>query len=787
MPSATEQPERKAQSHGGAPPTHLTPSDAHASQTRKRAQGSQPVRFDPVVPEPGAVPPYRFVKSRALSFLCTLLLVVGCGDDAPPDELASSTSGDGSSSSSALGSSTSTTAASTEITADISTMFFTLSDGTEIRVEPGGHIEARRGEHVFFSSSQTQLPELRRFTEVYQGGIGLWTVGRDAAESTGVGDFIDATMVDDVVTVRLGDTEENTFTVRIAVRTPFASLTITGSPAEAFDAIAFPLACDDESGFHGFGEQYGTTDQRGEAFRLWLTEQGIGRDPDLGLLPINGGTHTTYFPMPYFLDPRGFGGLFVTDLPVEVDLCATDPTTAWFEVRGDMEMIVFSGPSGYDVIEQLGDEVGRPSLPPAWAWEPWIGAQGGQDDVAAEVARLQQADIPFSAMWVQDWTGIRPNLQGGSGVEYRWRTDTELYPDLPGLIADLRADGIRFLGYANPFIDPDLDHFAAMSDGDMLVRNPDGEDYVAFAPNGLSAHPDFTAPQTEAYVQAELRAMVEDIGMDGFMADFGEWIPLDGVLADGSDPIAYHNRFPLHWHAQWRAVMDDVRPDGDFAVFARSGYTGVHDVAQIYWIGDQEADFSPFDGLPTVVPAMLNLGISGIPFVTHDISGFSGGPSTKELFMRWTELGSFTPIMRTHEGNLKDENWRWESDAETTAHFARFARVHVALADEIASLAEQAAITGIPIVRHLMLEFPGDLATRAISDAYLLGPDLLVAPIVSEGETQRVVYLPGDDTWFHVWTGEPYTGGTTIEIEAPIGSPPVFARGRDRTDLRTIN
>src|SRR5690606_25935047 len=153
--------------------------------------------------------------------------------------------------------------------------------------------------------------------------------------------------------------------------------------------------------------------------------------------------------------------------------------------------------------------------------------------------------------------------------------------------------------------------------------------------------------------------------MDGFMADFGEWAPLDAVYASGADPRAEHNLYPVRWHASWRGLFDEIRPDGDYVVFARSGYTGVHAVAQVYWVGDQEADFSPHDGLPTVLPAMLSLGLSGIPFVTHDIAGFSGGPSTKELYMRWTELGAFTPIMRTHEGNKRDENWSYHADAET--------------------------------------------------------------------------------------------------------------------------
>ncbi len=206
----------------------------------------------------------------------------------------------------------------------------------------------------------------------------------------------------------------------------------------------------------------------------------------------------------------------------------------------------------------------------------------------------------------------------------------------------------------------------------------------------------------------------------------------------------------------------------------------------IHWVGDQEATWSETDGLPTVVPAMINLGLAGVPYVTHDIAGFSGGPSTKELYLRWTELGAFTPVMRTHEGNRRDVNHDWNGDAETLAHFRRFARVHEALRDELIALASEAQESSAPLVRHLMLEFPEDRATWSISDQYLLGPDLLVAPVVAEGATRRSVYLPAGATWFHVWTGDAYEGGQTVEIDAPIGSPPVFARDADRADLRAI-
>jgi alpha-glucosidase len=231
--------------------------------------------------------------------------------------------------------------------------------------------------------------------------------------------------------------------------------------------------------------------------------------------------------------------------------------------------------------------------------------------------------------------------------------------------------------------------------------------------------------------------------------------------------------------------MDEVRPDGDWITFARSGWTGVQEVAQIHWVGDQEATWSETDGLSTVVPALINLGLAGQPFVTHDIAGFSGGPSTEELYRRWTELGAFTPIMRTHEGNRRLENWNWDADEDTTSHFRRFARVHEVLAPELLALAEAARDSSLPMVRHMMLVFPDDPETYDLSDQYMLGDELLVAPVLAEGAGSRTVYLPAG-TWYHVWTGEEHEGGRSIEVEAPIGSPPVFSLGRDREDLRAV-
>jgi len=666
---------------------------------------------------------------------------------------------------------------------------------TEVRVAADGAVTfVVDGRETFATAGGG--PRLRWFDETTVFVVGQWEFTRDP-------DSLVTMDLSQVTAVRESDvgvevdyalpsgTASATLTITHPRPGAISQLHLTVKAQPRPDSIALPLRCDAEAGFHGFGAQYNQTDQRGEAFRLFVSEQGLGRKPDQGPIPVNGGTHTTYFPMPYFVDPRGFGALVQTAQRVEVDLCRSDPEVAWFEVVDDapLDVLAFHGPTALDVIDQLGEAVGRPTAPPDWAYDLWIGAQGGSAVIRDKAAALRAADVPAGVLWVQDWTGVRINFDGGSGVQYRWVSDPTHYPDLAGLITDLRADGFRFLSYANPFVDTRLpDHYPEMRDRGLLIHDRAGESYVFPAPNGSSSLPDLTNPQAREYVKGFLRAMVVDLGMDGWMSDFGEWAPTDAVYADGSDPITRHNLYPVDWHRLWREVMEEVRPDGDYVVFARSGFTGVHAVSMIHWIGDQETDWSDTDGLPTVVPALINLGLSGIPFVTHDIAGFSGTlapPSTKELFMRWTELGAFTPIMRTHEGADKANNWMWNKDAETIEHFRRFARVHQALADEFRALAAWAAQTSAPILRHLMLVFPDDPRCRSVSDQFMIGDDLLVAPVVSEGANAQSVYLP-PGTWFHVWTGQRYEGGTDIVIDAPLGAPPVFSRDHDRAALRAI-
>ena len=253
------------------------------------------------------------------------------------------------------------------------------------------------------------------------------------------------------------------------------------------------------------------------------------------------------------------------------------------------------------------------------------------------------------------------------------------------MVSGLHGRGYKFLVYVNPFIvNPDSvqedDGPARFSDALRLdgrhgapSERPDGQYLVdLFVPNvpQSDAHPDFSNPGTVDFLSESLKEIVRAYDVDGWMVDFGEWLPPNSAPQDGSNWVERRNTFPVDWQRANREALDAARGD-DWVMFARSGFTNVQGVAQIHWVGDQQTNWDELDGLPTVVPAMLNLGLAGQPFVTHDIAGFSrgDGPSTKELFQRWTELGAFAPD-HAHPSTAptKLNNWRWNTDAETTSH-----------------------------------------------------------------------------------------------------------------------
>lgn len=533
----------------------------------------------------------------------------------------------------------------------------------------------------------------------------------------------------------------------------------------------------------GLGAQTHDVDHFGQIVPLWVSEQGVGKsdtDEMPALWQLLGRRHTTHVPMPAFVTDVG---AFVVDTAAfaRLDLCATDASRASFEVwQPTMALQVWGGESVREAQGKMVDALGRPPPLPSWGLGPWVDAIFGSDAVRATAQRLRDEQIPTSALWSEDWRG---GAMAGAEV-YRldedWRPDPVMYPDLADMTADVGALGFKQMVYFNTFVTEGGDVFEEITSAGHAIQTPAGEPFLFtgvdadFSPTGLL---DLTNADARAYMKGHLAGALA-AGVRGWMADFAEWMPVDGVaLASGEDPALVHNRYPLLWQQTNREALEEAGVLDDAIVFVRSGHLGSQALAQVVWAGDQRTSFDDDDGLPTILPLGIGLSAVGFPFVTHDVAGYQSStndPTDEELFFRWASLGAFSPIMRTHHGTHAQVNVQWFTNAATTAHFKRMAELHTRLFPYLRKLADDAvAPGGLPLWVPLPLLYPTD-DVWGVKDQVLLGPSLMVAPVVARGASSRQVTFPAG-RFVPFLSDEPaVVGPTTVDVAAALEDIPVF-------------
>jgi len=668
--------------------------------------------------------------------------------------------------------------AKTSVDDDVGAFHVELSEDLTLNVT---HASGAR-----LSGSGAGLVAFRRATATYEMEFGSFRI-----EDIPRGEWVFGAKLSDVatndgkITAKVLDANDGELAT-LALADSQGSLHIEITATTEHNRAAFTAACDDAGGFLGFGAQTHDVDHRGQIVPVWVSEQGVGKvdtDEPAEAWFLLGTRHQSYFAVPTMVAPRGGAswGLHSGTFHRSVwDLCHTDPKALRVEAwEGRVDLLFSPGPTPLDVVAQQTAHTGRVPLGPDWTYGVWMEQTHGSDDVRQELADLRAADVPVSAIWSEDWRG--GNASGNSYVlEEDWRWDRELYPDLPALIAELRDAGVMFQVYFNTFISRSADVWSEAHDGGHFVKDIDGEPYIfesaKFEPAGLA---ELFAEDTRAWVKGFLQEAL-DLGASGWMADFAEWYPADprtAIAADGSSVESAHHRYPLEWAKLNREVIESSGRD-DVVVYHRSGYTGSQGVTSVVWAGDQRTSFQEDDGLPTIVPIILGLGVAGFPIVPHAIAGYASAtndPTSKDLFFRWTSLGALGQVMRTHHGRDAALNWRWDRDDETARHFARWAQLHTALFPLWKTLGEEAAATGSPIVRPLAFAEPGNLALHGVKDAFTIGDRLLVAPVVTASTARRSVPLPAG-RWYDWWTGEGHEGPGEIMVDAGLGDVPILAR-----------
>lgn len=545
---------------------------------------------------------------------------------------------------------------------------------------------------------------------------------------------------------------------------------------------------------YGCGETYSELDLKGQNVRIWVAEhQNTGRiskkiikEKLLGKHPdkkLSFDKYESYYAQPTFVSSDKYYVHCDINAYSEFDFTDAGKITLYFQEPP--VIITDSGQDFAEVSRKLTGLLGRQKALPDWLYDGVIlGIQEGTDVVDAKIRKAKEAGVPVVGVWCQDWSGCR-RTGFGYQVMWNWEWDQELYPGLDKKIAEWKDEDVRFLGYINPFIAIEKDLYAYASEHGYCVRDREGKDYLVTITTFPAAMVDFTNPEAYEWYKGLIKENMIGLGMGGWMADFGEYLPIDAVLYSGEDPAIIHNQWPAIWAKMNQEAVAECGKEGQVFFFTRAGHTGTIAHSHMMWTGDQHVDWSIDDGLPAVIPATLSLAMSGYGIAHSDVGGYTTimhMRRSKELLLRWEEMNVFSPLFRTHEGNQPVNNVQFDDDEELLAQLAKCGRMHVALKDYLKGLVDEEISDGTPVMRPLFYQYDEAEAYTEKTE-YLLGRDLLVAPVYEEGAKSRTIYLPSDG-WVNIFDGKEYAGGHMI-VEAPIGKPPVFVR-KDSKDYEAL-
>jgi alpha-D-xyloside xylohydrolase len=513
--------------------------------------------------------------------------------------------------------------------------------------------------------------------------------------------------------------------------------------------VCFDAGADEH--FVGFGEKFTGFDKRGQRAVMWNYD-AFGAESD-----------RAYKNVPFYLSSRGYGLLVDSGMATEFDMCQSTHSCVQIVVPDNLiDYYVLAGPTPTDVLRRFDALTGTPSLPPKWAFGSWI-SSGFFVDTAEAVrdrARRIRADgIPCDVLHLDTYWQTEDHWS-----ELEW--DSERFPDPDGLLAHVAEQGFKVCLWINPYLSHLSPRFAEIEALGYFLRRPDGSTYVADVWHGsypASGILDFTNPDATAWFQEKLRALLR-AGVAVFKTDFAEGVPADAVSAAGLTGIELHNVYSLLYNDAVAEATRQVR--GHDMVWARSSFLGgQRHCAQ--WSGDSNASYA---AMASTLRGGLTHGLSGVPFWSHDAGGFNGTP-TPDLYVRWAQFGAFSPLMRLH-GTTSREPWHFPPGAAAAATEA--IRLRYRLMPYLYTAAVEAARTGAPMMRALLVDSADDPGAWLADLEYLVGPDLLVAPMTNPN-SERHVYLPAG-RWIDWWTGSILEGGGYRRVAKPLDQIPLFVR-----------
>jgi alpha-D-xyloside xylohydrolase len=434
-----------------------------------------------------------------------------------------------------------------------------------------------------------------------------------------------------------------------------------------------------------------------------------------------------------------------------------------------LDAFIFLADDLKGLVRAYASLTGRPIRPPRWALGLWMSrcAYYCREQVDGIVDRLRAERIPcdvvhLDPMWMQTHYYHRI---GVDACDFDWNHQS--WPDHVGMMRRWKEEGFATCFWLNPYLPEGHPIYTEAHDAGYLLRSTKGG-IARLAYGEPVGTVDFTNPAAREWWKHKLKQLVAD-GAWVFKPDYGDRVPDDALFHDGRTGVEMHNLFLHHYvEAAWQAVHETR---GEAIVWRRPGYIGTQRYAGT-WAGDTQVTW---EAMRTCLRGGLSAGFTAECFWSHDMGGFVGGKPDTELYIRWAQWGFLSPFCRFH-GTSPREPWEFGDDALRIVR--ECANLRYTLIPYLERLTTEACATGIPLLRHLKLEYQDDPTATHVDDQYLLGPDLLVAPVFHAGATTRRVYLPAG-RWIR-WddTSERHHGPAWVTVAAPLDRIPLFVRAR---------
>ncbi len=561
---------------------------------------------------------------------------------------------------------------------------------------------------------------------------------------------------------------------------------------EKVSAVRLTIEADQTDRFYGFGMKYDSLNQRGKVVDTycvnWYTQQ----------------QGETYTPVPYYFVPNTYGLFVDSTYYSRFSMCADKSDACVIEVNtGGKEAfsvpIYFLAGNNENIAASYARLAGKAELPPVWAFGPWISANewNKQSEVMEQLAATQEWEIPTSVLVLEAWSDEEtfysfndsrsvPN-DGSKALTYEDFTFSGRWPDPKAMVDALHENNIRVLLWQIPVLKSStsatvqskrdqefaLEHgYVLKYENNAAYRLPSGTWF------GNSLLMDFTNAEAVKWFLAKREYLLKDLGIDGFKTDGGEFVWGRNVLAsDGRRGDELRNAYP-DLYAQ--AYYDFANLYTDAITFSRSGGSGMQ-AHPLCWIGDQVSDQKAFQ---SAIRATLSASMSGIPYVAWDIAGFSGDVPSSELYQRSVAQAAFSAVMQIHSEASRDPvpsqartPWnmierKGNDDCLQTYRF--FANVRMNLLPYIYSEAYHSSETGEPLMRSMAYQFPEDAQAGEYEYQYMLGRQILVAPVTNISSKRIEVYLP-EGIWYGLFDGQRYEQGL-YEMTCELDEIPVFVR-----------